>query len=278
MDEVGFIITGVTADGFLRFDTLGGMDPKVLLGRRVLIGERVGVIGCVPVHLLGASQRTLQPEISHMVIDIGAADRAEALSVVSLGDTAVFDSSFVRFGDRRLKGRAIDDRAGCAILMELLRREHRFGFTATFTVQEENGLVGAKAASFSVAPDAAIVLETTTAADVAGVSEENQVCRVGQGPVLSFMDRHTIYDRPFNELARKVAEEHEIPWQLKQMVAGGNNAGAIHASRGGVRTAALSVPCRYLHSATCVISEPDLEHTLALAEELVQAVASGQLS
>lgn len=278
MDEVGLIVTGVTGDGFLRFDTLGGIDPKVLLGRRVLVGSTTGVIGCVPVHLLNTEQRNAVPGVSDMVIDIGAADREEALAVVGLGDTAVFDSAFVRFGDGLLKGKAIDDRVGCAMLIELLRRDAPFDFTATFTVQEENGLVGARTASFAVAPNVAVVLEATTAADVAGVPEEGQVCRVGRGPVLSVMDHHTIYDRKLVGLAQDVAEKEEIPCQLKQAVAGGNNAGAIHVSRGGVRTAALSLPCRYLHSAACVISQQDIQSTLRLAGSLLDALASGRLA
>lgn len=273
MDEVGLVVTGITTDGFLRFDTLGGIDPRVLLGRRVLLGETAGVIGCVPVHLLPADQRNSMPGIGDMAIDIGAADREDALSAVSLGDTAVFDSPFVRFGDGMIKAKAIDDRAGCAILISLLCGDVPYDFTATFTVQEENGLVGARAAAYSVAPDAAIVLESTTAADLSGVPEESRVCRVGQGPVVSMMDLRTIYDRSLTGLALDIADKDKIPCQVKQAVAGGNNAGAIHASRGGVRTVSLSLPCRYLHSATCVIGEDDLVHTARLAERLLEKMA-----
>ena len=273
MDEVGLIITGATDDGFLRFDTLGGILPQVLLGRRVRVGDQIGVIGCVPVHLLSADQRDTLPEIGDMAIDIGAASREEALKIVRLGDNAVFDSPFLRFGSGMLKGKAIDDRAGCAVLMRLLCDDAPFDFTATFTVQEENGLVGAKAAAYTVAPDVALVLESTTAADLAGVAQENRVCRVGQGPVLSFMDLRTVYDRGLYQLAIETAQREAIPFQTKQAVAGGNNAGAIHASRGGVRTAAISLPCRYLHSASCVIHEDDLENAARLARSLLYEVA-----
>lgn len=276
MDEVGLIVTGVTAEGYLRFGTLGGIDPRVLLGRRVLLGETAGVIGCVPVHLLPADQRQSMPAVDDMVIDIGAVDREEALSVVSLGDTAVFDSGFVRFGDGMIQAKAIDDRAGCAILISLLCSDSLYDFTATFTVQEENGLIGARTASFTVQPDAAIVLESTTAADLPGVPEERRVCRVGEGPVVSMMDLRTIYDRGLSRLALDTAREQNIPCQIKQAVAGGNNAGAIHASRGGVRTVSLSLPCRYLHSPTCVIGKSDLVHTARLAERLLEIMASGE--
>ena len=276
MDEVGLIVTGVTAEGFLRFDTLGGIDPRVLLGRRVLLGDTVGVIGCVPVHLLPTGQRQAMPAIHDMAIDIGAADREEALSVVALGDTAVFDSGFVRFGDGMIQAKAVDDRAGCAILISLLCSDALYDFTATFTVQEENGLIGARAASYTVAPDAAIVLESTTAADLPGVPDERRVCRVGEGPVVSMMDLRTIYDRGLSRLALDTAREQNLPCQIKQAVAGGNNAGAIHASRGGVRTVALSLPCRYLHSPTCVIGEVDFVHTARLAGHLLEVMASGE--
>ncbi len=278
MDEVGLIVTGVTAQGYLRFDTLGGIDPRVLLGRRVLLHGVAGVIGCTPVHLLGGDQRDAVPDVGDMVIDIGAAGREDALKSIALGDTAVFDSPFVRFGDDMLKAKAIDDRAGCAMLIQLLREDAPYDFTATFTVQEETGLTGARTAAYAVNPDAAIVLESTTAADIAGVPDENRVCYVGQGPVLSVMDRHTVYDRDLVRLAQDIAQQSELPCQIKQAVAGGNNAGAIHSSRAGVRTLAVSLPCRYLHSAACVIAERDLHHTLNLTKRLIAAMAAGRLA
>lgn len=278
MDEVGMIVTGVTAQGYLRFDTLGGIDPRVLLGRRVMLHGVTGVIGCTPVHLLEGDQRDAVPDVGGMVIDIGAAGREDALESVALGDTAVFDSPFVRFGDDMLKAKAIDDRAGCAMLIQLLREDAPYDFTATFTVQEETGLTGARAAAYAVNPDAAIVLESTTAADIAGVPDENRVCYVGQGPVLSVMDRHTVYDRDLVHLAQGIAQQSELPCQIKQAVAGGNNAGAIHSSRAGVRTLAVSLPCRYLHSAACVIAERDLRYTLDLTKRLIAAMAAGRLA
>ena len=278
LDEVGLIVTGVTQQGYLRFDTLGGIDPKVLLGRRVTLHGVAGVIGCTPVHLLSGEQRDAVPDVGDMVIDIGAAGKKEALESIALGDTAVFDSPFVRFGDGMLKAKAIDDRAGCAMLIQLLREDAPYDFTATFTVQEETGLVGARTAAYGVNPDAAIVLESTTAADIAGVPHENRVCYVGKGPVLSVMDRHTIYDRDLVRLAQGIARQSELPCQIKQAVAGGNNAGAIHSSRAGVRTLAVSLPCRYLHSAACVIAECDLQYTFNLTKHLIAAMAAGRLA
>ena len=113
-------------------------------------------------------------------------------------------------------------------------------------------------------------------ADIAGVDPDKQVCRVGKGPVLSFMDRATIYDRPYFQLAQKLAKENEIPCQVKEAVAGGNDAGAIHVSRGGVRTAAISLACRYLHAPVGMISQEDFHHAEALVEKLAMAIAGGE--
>ena len=157
-------------------------------------------------------------------------------------DFCTFISDFVEFGDQ-IKAKALDDRVGCAVLIELLKSDAEYDFYASFSVQEEIGLRGAGVAAFSVEPDAAIVIDGTTAADVAGVAPAKQVCRQGEGAVVSFMDGATSYDREYYNAALSSG----IKAQSKCAVAGGNNAGSIHLSRGGVRSLALSVPCRYIH-------------------------------
>ena len=142
----------------------------------------------------------------------------------------------------------------------------------SFVVQEEVGLRGATAAAYTAAPEFAIVLEATTAADIPSSSGEKRVCEVGKGPVVSYMDRHTIYDRELYSLAFDEAEKQKIPCQTKSVVAGGNDAGAIHVSRGGVRTAAISLPCRYLHSPSCVIAKSDLDYSYRLARGLAERI------
>ena len=174
-----------------------------------------------------------------------------------------------------ITSRALDDRAGCAILIQLLKSELEYDMTFVFCVQEEVGLRGSKVAAYTVAPEAALVVETTTAADVADVAEEKQVSRVGQGPVISFMDRHTIYDKGYYDLALRTAKEQGIPCQVKQAVAGGNDAGAIHTSRGGVRTIAVSIACRYLHAPAGLIAEQDYHDTGRLVQELANRMAGG---
>lgn len=272
MDEVGLIVTHITEKGLLKFDTVGGILKMVLCGRSVTVlgknGPVNGVMGCAPVHLMKGKDGDKPMPVEDLSIDIGARSREEAARWVSPGDRAVFDSIWDA-SRGRIIGKALDDRAGCTILIDLLKSDLPCDMTFAFTVQEEVGLYGAQTATNAVKPQAAIVVESTTAADVPGVSEENKVCCVGKGPVVSFMDRRTIYDKAYYRMALHLAEEKGIPCQPKLGVAGGNDAGAIAPSGEGVRTIAVSLPCRYLHSAFSMISSEDFHH----AEELVKALA-----
>lgn len=274
MDEVGLIVTGIQPDGTLLFDTVGGIDPSVIIGRQVRVGANkiYGVAGSAAVHNLSKEQREKAPEISAMYIDIGAADKEEAEKYVSLGDCIYFSSEFTELGENRLKSKAVDDRAGCAMMIEMISSEIEYDTYFVFNVQEEIGLRGSRVSAFSVDPDFAVVLEATTAADIDGVSGAKRVCALGNGPVVSFMDRSTVYDKELYALAFDIAAEDDIPCQTKTMIAGGNDAGAIHLSRGGVRTIAVSVPCRYLHSPSCVIQWNDLENSLKLVKKLTQRI------
>ncbi len=273
MDEVGMIVTNVREDGLLTFSTLGGILPDAFIGKTVAFEKCNGVIGCLPVHCLSGEEKTRLPSENEVFIDIGCSNREEALALVRPGDVCTFDSDFITFGDGLIKGKALDDRIGCAILIDYIRNDQEFDTICTFTVQEEVGLVGAKTATFSVNPDIALVLEATTAADIVGVDETCRVCQLGKGATLSFMDRATVYDRELYQMAMDLCREKEIPCQSKNAVAGGNNAGTIHSSVGGVRTLALSVPCRYLHSANCVVYWQDVISTAELLSVLVEKVA-----
>ncbi|MBR1823987.1 MAG: M42 family metallopeptidase [Ruminococcus sp.] len=275
MDEVGFIVTYIRSDGTLSFDTVGGIAPAVIIGRQVRIGKKriSGVVGSTAVHNLSREQREKAPSVDSLYIDIGAEDKAEAEKYVSLGDCIYYDSEFVDLGDRRIKAKAIDDRAGCAMMIEMLHEELEYDTYFVFNVQEEIGLRGSTASAFAVAPDYAIVLESTTAADIDGASGAKRVCEVGGGPVVSFMDRSTMYDKELYRLAFDTAKELGIPCQTKTMVAGGNDAGAIHKSGKGVRTIAVSLPCRYLHSPSSVIEFADMENSYTLVKNLAKRIA-----
>lgn len=274
MDEVGMIVTGIQPDGTLLFGAVGGIDPSVIIGRQVRVGANKihGVAGSAAVHNLSKEQREKAPEISSMYIDIGAADKEDAEKYVSPGDCIYFSSEFTELGGDRLKSKAIDDRAGCAMMIEMIRSEPEYDTYFVFNVQEEIGLRGSRVSAYSVNPDFAVVLEATTAADIDGVSGAKRVCSLGNGPVVSFMDRSTVYDKELYALAFDIAAEEKIPCQTKTMIAGGNDAGAIHLSRGGVRTIAVSVPCRYLHSPSCVIQWSDLENSLELVKKLTKRI------
>lgn len=274
MDEVGFMVTDITADGFLRFGAVGGVDPRVVIGRSLRFKDGTcGVVGTKAVHQQSADERKKAPDFSDMLIDIGVSSREEAEKLVSRGDCAVFDSDSFKFGDGFVKSKAIDDRAGCLILMDMINGTPEYDAWYAFTVQEEVGTRGAQAAAFTVDPDIAVVLESTTACDIADTSGEKRVCELGKGCVVSFMDRLTIYDRELYKLARETGDRLGIPTQTKTLIAGGNDSGAIHVSRGGVRTCALSVPCRYLHSPSCVIKESDFEATSKLANAVLSEFA-----
>lgn len=274
MDEVGFMITDITDDGFLRFGAVGGIDPRVVLGRGLeLVNGVKGVVGTKAVHQQSPEERKKAPDFDGLMLDIGASGRAEAEKFAARGDYAYFCGDFFGFGDGFIKGKALDDRAGCLIMMDMINGGLEYDAWFAFTVQEEVGTRGAKAAAFTVAPDISIVLETTTACDISGVSGDKRVCELGGGAVVSFMDRGTVYDRELYRLAFELAEQNGIPVQTKTLVAGGNDSGAIHVSRGGVRTCALSLPCRYLHSPSCVIKESDYGAVRSLAEKMLTAAA-----
>lgn len=267
MDEVGVIATGITEDGYVRFATVGGIDKAVLFGHRVCFGNRVGVIGGKAVHMCSGDEKNKIPE-GDLLIDIGAESKEEAQAIVTVGDVAVFDSDFYPLGNL-VKGRAIDDRAGCAILLKLAQKQPANDVWLAFTVQEEVGLRGAKTAAFAVAPEHAIVIDATTAADTVGVAPDKQVCAVGKGAVVSFMDRRTLYDKDMYDVIMKTASELSIAAQPKSMVAGGNDAGSIQTAAGGAKVAAISLPCRYIHSPSCVLSMADMDAVYALVEALI---------
>lgn len=276
MDEVGVIAKRITDEGMVKFGFVGGVDPRVAIGRRVRFTNGVrGIVGIKAVHLTTAAERRNMPKTKDLYLDIGADNRAQSEARLSPGDYGTFDSESRRFGDGLLKAKAIDDRLGCAVLLTLLREQPAADTWFCFTVQEEVGLRGSATAAFRIDPGFCLVVEGTTAADLAEVPEEKQVCRLRGGAVLPFMDRGTIYDRELFELLRDAAEERGIRWQTKHMVAGGTDAGRIHKLRTGVRTAGVAAPVRYIHSPVSVAAVEDMEGVLAISRAFVE-IMGGQ--
>ncbi|MFA5561575.1 MAG: M20/M25/M40 family metallo-hydrolase [Eubacteriales bacterium] len=282
MDEVGMMITNIESSGQLRFDTVGGIDAAVLCGKRVVVWghDRTrlpGIISAKPIHLQSKEEREKATTRKSLYIDIGASDRADAQRLVSVGDFAVFDSDFVRFGEaeRRMKGKAIDDRLGCAVMISVLERLRAEGtvppvrLAFAFTVREEVGFSGAKTAAYRINPSHAVALESTAIADLPDVSAHERVGDMGRGGVLSLADKGALYCRAFVGYALSVGREKDIPVQLKRYVSGGNDARHIQQSAAGVRVLALSAPTRYLHSASCVADLADYRAMQKLVYEMI---------
>jgi endoglucanase len=274
MDEVGLIITMIEDSGLLRFSAVGGIDSRTLAGKAVEIGDAqiTGVIGRKPVHLQKNDERETAPSPDKLYIDIGAKDKAQAEEHIRVGERAVFASKFRRMGEDNIVGRAFDDRAGCAVLIEMIRSELPCDCVFSFTVQEETGCIGALTAAYRVKPDISIAVETTTAADIAGVPDNETICNMGKGPVVSFMDKGTVYDHELYAKALDVANRRGIPCQIKRGTVGGNESRSLQTTGTGSRVMAISLPCRYLHTPSNMLSAKDLDSTrellLALVEEL----------
>lgn len=273
-DEVGFMITNINSDGTLGFERIGGIDKRVMLGRAVSVGKNKinGVIGIKPIHFFRGDDRLAMPE--NMYIDIGTDSAEEAEKLVSPGDCAYFNSEFVEFGDGFIKGKALDDRAGCAILIDMIKSELPYDMYFNFAAGEEVGLGSAGTAAYRIKPDYAIVVETTTAADLADVPENKKVCKLGEGAVISFMDRCTIYPKKLFDRAFELAARDGIKAQVKSAVAGGNDAGIIHKTAGGIKTITVSMPCRYLHSPSCVLKIEDIIESERIIRALAEDMAN----
>lgn len=269
MDEVGGIVTGITDDGYMHFDTVGGITPDVLFSRQVWVNGHAGVIGGKAVHQCSGEEKTKIPSIDRMLIDIGAHSKDEAKAVAKEGDAITFTASCFPLFNDVFCAKALDDRAGCALLLKLAHTKPEYDVTLVFTVQEEIGLRGAVTAAYATEPEIAVVVDSTTAADSVGVPPEKQVCRIGEGPVVSFMDRQTMYDWGLYAFIRDLANKNGIPTQTKTMVAGGNDAGAFQRAKQGAYVAAVSLPCRYIHSPSCVLKEQDITNTYRLLELLL---------
>lgn len=267
MDEVGFLITHIDRDGMLQFEKVGGIDDRILPSKAVLVGANAvpGVIGLKPQHRTTESERKKVVPADALRIDIGASSREDTLRVITPGDYATFATKFSAFGDNCVRGKALDDRAGCALLCELVRGTYPFDLYAAFTTQEEIGLRGARAAGHSIAPDAALVLEATICDDSPKAREQSPTTRLGAGPALTLADRGLLADKALTRLLAETAQQEKIPFQYKQPLVGGTDAGALHRVRAGVPSAVISIPARYIHSPAAVISLDDFYAALKLA-------------
>lgn len=277
MDEVGFVITNITENGLLKFTTVGNIRPEVLSGRDVLVGGKTpGVICAKPVHLLKGDEFEKPVPVNELAIDIGADTREQAETLVQIGDNACF-VPFFEHVHGTVKAKALDDRVGCFALITLMQRPLEYDTYFVFSTQEEIGLRGAGTAAYILEPDAALVLEGTTAGDIPGVSPTDAACKMGGGAVISLTDMRTVYPKDYFRRAMALGKENNIPVQPKTVRAGGTDAGTIHVSRGGVKTLTISHPCRYIHSAIAMTTEKDIEAVIDLMVLMMAEISGGKL-
>ncbi|MFC2095374.1 M42 family metallopeptidase [Candidatus Bipolaricaulota bacterium] len=280
MDEIGFIVKWIEKDGFLRFAPIGGWDPRIVPGHRVEIQTRsgklrTGVIGTAPPHILSPKERKASLPIEKMFIDIGATSEDEAQEMgVRIGDPLTIHYPFMSLSDGCVTGKAFDDRAGCAVLIETAERtageDLGVNVVFAFVFGEEVGLRGARTAAFQIEPDLAIAVEGTIGADMPDVPDHSQPVRLGCGPAISVADRSIVVTRKVLIAMESIAEAAGIPYQYKLPTYGGTDAGAIHLSRGGVLAGIVSVPCRYIHSPISTLRLADFELTSRFVAELVR--------
>ncbi|WP_324715659.1 M42 family metallopeptidase [Carboxydochorda subterranea] len=281
MDEVGFMVGSVTDEGFLRFQTLGGWWEQVMLAQRVtVLGEKgpvPGVVGSKPPHILSPEDRKKVVEKKEMFIDVGASDRAEVEAMgIRPGDPVVPATSFTLLaGGRRALAKAFDNRVGCALAVEVLRRSasgpgHPNTLIAGATVQEEVGLRGAATLAELSQPDVAFALEVSIAGDTPGVKPEEAQSKLGKGPAITLYDASMVPHRKLRDFVVETAKEAGIPYQFDLMPGGGTDAGRFHLWRRGVPSLVIGVPARYIHTGSSIIDLSDFEAAARLMTEVVR--------
>lgn len=273
MDEVGLMVTSIDKSGYLRFDKVGGIDNRVLLAKKILVGKDKipGIIGSKPIHLIWrkGEDKKVTPH-SDLVIDIGATSQEDAQKFVSPGDYVMFDTKLEDWG-KILKAKAFDDRIGCYLIIELLKGKYPFDLYAAFTTQEEVGLRGGTVAAYKANPDMAFILEGTGAGDMPQPNErdESLVPGLGLGPVITIMDRSVFCDKNLVKLLTDTAKANRISYQIKKPGIGGTDAGRIHLSKKGVPSVVLAIPSRYIHSPVCLSNKQDIENGYRLMKAVL---------
>jgi endoglucanase len=280
MDEIGFMITHLTKDGFLKFVQLGGWWDQVLLGHRVVIktrkGDLVGVIGAKPPHIVDPEERKKVVKKDQMYIDIGATSKEEVEAAgVRAGDPVVPKADFVVMANgKSLLSKAFDNRVGCALMIDALRHfqeaEHPNDLYGVATVMEEVGLRGARTSAHAIKPDVAISLEVDIAGDVPGIKPEQSKATLGKGPTIILYDRGMIPNLKLRDLFIDTAAEQDIPLQLSGYTVGGSTDGAVvHLHGTGVPTVVIGVASRHIHSHGSIIHRDDYENAVKLVTVVV---------
>ncbi|MEM3442693.1 MAG: M42 family metallopeptidase [Candidatus Bathyarchaeia archaeon] len=279
MDEIGLLVKTISKEGFLQFAKMGGIDDRILLAQKVIVytekGPLHGIIGSKPPHIQKEEERKKVLTYDELFIDIGAESQEEAKKMgVKIGDPISFDIKFAKIGKNIVVGKAFDDRAGCAVLVETMKRLEKTECTvyAVGTVQEELGLRGATTAAYQIYPDVGLALDVTVAGDVPGVREVEAPIKLKKGPAIEVADAGLITHPKVLRLLVDVAEKNGIPYQLESGLAGSTDAARISLTREGVPSGVISVPTRYIHNPTSLLSLEDAENAVKLTVAAIQNI------
>ena len=279
MDEVGLMVKNITKEGFIQFTKMGGIDDRILLAQKVnVLTENAllpGIIGAKPPHIQKEEERKKIVAIDEMFLDVGASNREDAKKMgIKIGDPIAFDAEYVKVGKDAVMGKAFDDRAGCAVMIETLKQLEETECTvyAVGTVQEEVGLRGAATAAFGVDPDVGIALDVTVAGDVPGVREFDTTVKMGKGPTLSVSDSGLITHPKVLRWLIDTAQENKIEYQMETGLMGTTDAARMALTRSGVPSGCISIPARYIHSPIGMVSLKDLEDCAKLATLAIKKI------
>ncbi|MFM7218422.1 MAG: M42 family metallopeptidase [Bacteroidota bacterium] len=274
MDEIGFIVTHIDDNGFLRFHTLGGFDPKTLTAQRVIVHGRqdlIGVMGSKPIHIMTPEERNKVPQVTDYFIDLGL-PKEEVAKLVRVGDPVTRQRELIEMGNC-VNCKSIDNRVSVFILIETLRKlkQHPYDVYAVFTVQEEVGLRGANVAAHHIEPDFGFGLDTTIAYDVPGSQPHEQVTRLGKGAAIKIMDSSTICDVRMVDFMKKTADKHGIRWQPEILQAGGTDtAGIQRMGKTGSIAGAVSIPTRHIHQVIEMADKEDIQASIDLLTTCIE--------
>lgn len=275
MDEVGFMVNHIDQNGFLYLLPIGGMDPRVFYGQRLMVwGKKplVGMVAAVPPHISRNTNNKEVPEVEDCLVDLGlSVDKV--LDLVKIGDVVTFDTE-LRETEEAVISKALDNRLGIFIIIEVLKKNPKVNcdLYITATVQEEVGLRGARVITPVYEPDFAIALEGTVAMDIPGVSENKTLANVLKGPEIRLSDRYLVAHRSFSFFITSLAEKKNIPYQVTVKKAGSTNATAMQVTGKGTKAAVVSVPTRYLHSPSSIAYKSDIQHTTSLISEILENI------
>ncbi len=280
MDEVGFIVSRITEEGFIFMAPVGGWVSNVVLSQKYTIttenGNKIRAIsGSVPPHVLSMEERKKVVEIEDIYLDLGVSSKEEVLNLgIEIGDMITPYYEFeVMNNENYLTGKAFDDRIGCAVMasvmQELQNKETNFEIVGVGTTQEEVGCRGAKTSAYEVDPDLAISLDTSVSKDTPGIKESIKTNKMGNGPLLFIIDSSMIVHRGFMKFVKRIAKENDINLQF-EFLRGGQDGGMISTSRAGVPTVCISVATRYIHSHAGMIHKKDYEESVKLIVKIIE--------